>query len=180
MVRSNHIGNLHPIVQEAFAYWNQKRGNRTMPRREDIDPIDIPSVIPHIILIDVDHDPLDFRFRLIGTYVDRHVSGSYTGLRHRDIPRKGPGSDIWNALENVARTGEPHVDYMGYHGPVPEVRGVEEAILPLGHDGRITMMMNVLVFIADRNPMVDLTARYRQDWPIGNAEAELFRISIND
>lgn len=180
MVRSNHIGNLHPVIQEAYTYWNRKRGDRPMPSRDDIDPIDIPGIIPHIILIDVEHDPLDFRFRLIGTYVDRHVSGSYTGKRHRDIPQKGPGSGIWKAMEQVVQTGEPHVDYLGYYGPVPEVRGVEEAILPLGKDGRITMLMNVLVFIASRNPMVDLTARYRPDWPIGSAEAEQFRISIND
>jgi hypothetical protein len=34
-----------PAVAEIYCYWNHKRGERSMPRRADIDPIDLKAVL---------------------------------------------------------------------------------------------------------------------------------------
>lgn len=168
----------HEIIRDACGYWNRARGDRAMPSRVDIDPTEIPRLLPHMILTDVDHDPIDFRFRLIGTYVDRHVNGRYTGERLRHIPKKGPGSLIWRTLNHVIETGAPHIGYLDYHGPTEGIHGVEEAILPLGRDGRVEMLMNILVFVREPGDLL-ADRRFYHEEPRVEASLEdtgLFRL----
>lgn len=56
-----------PRIREIYAYWDGKRLGRRMPSRADLDPVDIPSFLPNVILADVLHDPVRFRYRLVGT-----------------------------------------------------------------------------------------------------------------
>ena len=66
----------HPIVDareiastrlvELFDYWRAKSQTRLAPARQDIDPRDIPRLLPWIWLIDVVDGGADFRFRLGG------------------------------------------------------------------------------------------------------------------
>lgn len=57
-----------PILSELLHYWRSKCGPRPMPRRNDIDPTEIPKVLPHIMLIERAEDH-SFRFRLCGSAV---------------------------------------------------------------------------------------------------------------
>jgi hypothetical protein len=54
-----------------YLYWNEKRGERTMPRRADIDPADFVEHLPGIILIDIEGENERnqgiFRYRVVGT-----------------------------------------------------------------------------------------------------------------
>jgi len=52
------------------SYWLTKRAGEAVPLRGAIDPTEIPNLLPHIMLIDVeqpDQAPPRFRFRLTGT-----------------------------------------------------------------------------------------------------------------
>ena len=40
-----------PILSLLFTYWNEKRGRRRYPDRRDIDPVDIPLLLPSVFLI---------------------------------------------------------------------------------------------------------------------------------
>ena len=53
-------------LQEAFEYWRGKAAGRPMPCRADIDPTEIPRLLPHVMLVDV-LDGGRYRYRLIGT-----------------------------------------------------------------------------------------------------------------
>lgn len=71
----------HPKLQELFDYWQDKRGDRPMPRRLDIDPIDLRQMLPHIFLVDVETGAQRFRYRLVGTelttIMGRELKGAY-------------------------------------------------------------------------------------------------------
>jgi hypothetical protein len=54
-------------VRRAYDYWNEKRGERTMPSRADIDPGEIRDLLPGIILVDVQREPFRLTYRLVGT-----------------------------------------------------------------------------------------------------------------
>jgi hypothetical protein len=62
-----------------YAYWSAKRGQRAMPSRADIDPGDLRAVLPHVLLIDVLRGGADFRYRLVGTEIERHIGRPITG-----------------------------------------------------------------------------------------------------
>ena len=51
-------------LQEALDYWLRKSAGKAMRRRADIDPIDIPKLLPDVMLVEVLPSG---RYRLIGT-----------------------------------------------------------------------------------------------------------------
>lgn len=50
-----------------FEYWREKRGPRKMPARADLEPADIPDLLPDIALVDVLEEQPYLRYRLVGT-----------------------------------------------------------------------------------------------------------------
>ncbi len=54
-----------------------------MPRRRDVDPIDVPRILPHLQLIEVIGGGARFRYRLAGTALVAAFGKEYTG-KHLD------------------------------------------------------------------------------------------------
>lgn len=80
--------NCDPRIRAVYNYWNGKRKGRRMPSRSDIDPVEIPTLLANIILVDVLEDLRRFFYRLVGTdIVDKRgfdptgeqVGGAYFG-----------------------------------------------------------------------------------------------------
>lgn len=74
-----------PILQNLHNYWLERRRDGRLPSRADVDPIDLPSLLPYIILVDVLHDPLDFRYRLIGTKTVEVMGRDGTGKKFGEL-----------------------------------------------------------------------------------------------
>ena len=69
-----------PVLGPALTYWTAKRGGRLMPRKRDIDPIEIPAkIVPNLQLIDVIDGGARFRYRLIGTATVDAYGEDFTG-----------------------------------------------------------------------------------------------------
>ena len=56
----------NPKVIQLLDYWNAKVTDGRLPSRDDVDPIDLGFILGDLILVDVERDPLRFRFRLMG------------------------------------------------------------------------------------------------------------------
>jgi hypothetical protein len=56
-----------PRLKRFLAYLEAKRGDRPFAARRDIDPAELTYILPQMLLIDVLHEPLRFRYRLVGT-----------------------------------------------------------------------------------------------------------------
>ncbi|WP_417319684.1 PAS domain-containing protein [Emcibacter sp.] len=69
-----------------YDYWLSRRQDRVMPSRKDINPAEIPELLPHIIMLEVHGRPPQYRVRLTGTHVDMVLGMSLTGLWAHDIP----------------------------------------------------------------------------------------------
>lgn len=69
-----------PMNETVIAYWRSKAGANSIPARGDIDPIiDLGHIVQHLFLVDVEGDPVRFRFRLVGTDIVEHVGKDMTG-----------------------------------------------------------------------------------------------------
>jgi len=124
-----------PKLQQALAYWNEKRGRRPMPARADLDPMEMIPILPHVILLDVLRDPLDFRYRLIGTLVEDHMSAPYTGRRFSEFEGQCEGSRIWTCSERVLNERQPVRSDVPYIGPMSDFTTIEDIMMPLSSDG---------------------------------------------
>lgn len=59
-----------PKLAEFRQIWDAKRGDRFAPAWRELDFSAFPpSIIPYMYLLDVSRDPLDFRYRFLGTAV---------------------------------------------------------------------------------------------------------------
>lgn len=136
---------LAPQLDEARTYWRSKLAARAMPSRRDIDPVEMPRLLPYVMLTDVLSDPLDFRYRLIGTAVRRISQGDYTGKRYSEVPGKGPGNAVWANCADVVRTKAPLVAAPPYIGPNRQVSRCETILLPLSQNGSdVNMILQVV------------------------------------
>ena len=121
-----------PVVSAGFRYWDGRRRGRPMPARSDLDPIiDIPTLVPHIILFDVRRAPLDFRFRLLGSVVRQNFSRDYTGHWFSEIPNYDASGTIWPRHKLVYETGKPMLQRPTYVGPNRDFTYVENLLMPL-------------------------------------------------
>lgn len=59
-----------PEIQAVHRYWKSKCAGRTMPRRADLDPLDLIAYLPSLILVDVLPEAVGgarYVYRLVGT-----------------------------------------------------------------------------------------------------------------
>jgi hypothetical protein len=130
-----------PLVHEASAYWNLKRGSRRMPSRKDIDPVEIPRLLSSTALVDVLYDPLDFRFRLLGTAIDNITVKNLRGVRFSELPYLTEGNKGWTDYAYVARTGQPLTTDRPYIGKNKMVVRLTDSLFPLSDDGETVNMV---------------------------------------
>lgn len=67
MLTLDFLNHCSPRLRRAWDYWNAKRGSRPMPARRDIDPTEIPDLLPYLVLTEVLQEPPWLRYRLVGT-----------------------------------------------------------------------------------------------------------------
>src|SRR4051812_30059046 len=76
-----------PRLHRFFAYLQGKRGDREFAARRDIDPLEFGYILGNVVLLDVEHEPLRFRYRLVGSVLAAatgyDLTGSYVDA-HRD------------------------------------------------------------------------------------------------
>jgi len=128
----------HRTLVALYRYWDGKRGARAMPARRDLDPSEIVRLLPHIYMVDVQSDPLRFRYRLIGTAIVNLLGRDYTG-RMVDAATYGEGQILDRLLRlftAVVETRRP----VAYKGDIwfvagREWRQVEALLMPLSNDG---------------------------------------------
>jgi hypothetical protein len=141
-----------PKLRNGLAYWNEKRGDRLMPARADLDPMEMIPFLPNVILIDVLREPLDFRWRLIGTIVEEHMSMPYTGRRFSEFEGQREGSRIWSCSERVLTERRPVPTDIPYIGPKSDFTTIQDVMMPLSSDGESVDVIFIVVEYVRKQP----------------------------
>lgn len=117
-------------------YWLEACPNdgRTFPARADIKVTDLRNRMSHVGVVEVEQNPLDFRYRLIGTWLRGFLYEDYTGRSLRELEGKGPGSGLWSILENVYQDRDPLYCAVPYVGPKADYKQASTLYLPLADD----------------------------------------------
>lgn len=129
-----------PIVLFVLDYWRTKRGERAMPAPGDVDPVELAPHLPNLQLIQVDYDPFDLTYRLLGgAVVDVH-GGNYRARKVKDLDELSPnfGSMMFELFKLVALQRRPYaaggtLDAMG-----KGYTEFEGCYMPLSSDGERT------------------------------------------
>jgi len=136
-----------PRPKELLAYWQHKRGPRRMPRRQDIDPIELRQHVGNLVLIDVEHAPLRLRYRLIGTTITTAMERDSTGKYYDEIYPATLRESIYESFRWIIANRAPLRTFGQAFYPDKNFYDYETLNLPLSDDDDIvTMVLGELVF----------------------------------
>lgn len=80
-----------PLATRLLAVWNGWTAGRRAPARAEIDPLAMPELLPHVILLDACNG--DFRFRLAGEAVNGRYGHRLKGRTLRELMLPGRALD---------------------------------------------------------------------------------------
>ena len=166
-------------LKEVYAYWQKKRGARAMPARRDIDPLDIPTVLPHLMMIDVEPGPR-YRYRLFGTEVTEAFGMNPTGKCVDEVMVGDYKKFLLGLYDDLCREKKP-VYSTSIYGTHNRTLGrdtkmwTQRLMLPLSADGAAVDKVLACQVFVHGSPLETLTVRLAQDKaePIGNTKAAL-------
>jgi len=129
------LARCHVTIQRLYEYWDLKRGQRSMPARSDLDPVDMKALLPHLILVDVVPDERRYIYRLVGTREVEMRGGDPTGKAVKDAYYAESAGETVAYLDRVVTTQGP-ILYRGTYQPI-STRTQEEDVLflPLSKSG---------------------------------------------
>lgn len=132
-----------------YRYWWQKRGGGVAPHRSDLNPAEIPDLLPILHLIDVRWEPLSFRHRLVGTEIVERLERDVTGKEvTADLYGKAAG-ELLATLEQLAREVRPFRRRARLDWHRRDWLTMETVELPLVDDsGRTAMILRGASFAA--------------------------------
>ncbi len=137
----------HPKLRRLYEYWDGKRGDRPMPSRADLDPVDLRFAIGDIILVDVlEETPPRFRIRLHGTNLAERTNFDLTGKMLDEMPAPEFRELATRSFRKVVRTREP-LHALADRLLDGRMQRYEAILLPLSSDGeRIDRLMVGMVY----------------------------------
>ena len=131
-------------LQWMYAYWQSKRGSRSMPRRSDLDPTEIPPrLLPGIMLVDVVPDDRRYVYRLVGTKEAEVRGYDPTGKSVREAFFGDNVEDAMRYYDRVVETRAPVLDTLPFLERRRGYKGAQSLFLPLSNDGVAVSMIMV-------------------------------------
>jgi hypothetical protein len=153
-----------PRIHRLFTYWQHQcdsRGGR-LPRRADIAPDQVKDLLPNIIIVDVERDPMRFRYRLVGTRVVEYNGLEFTGRYLGEIGW-AEEQDLVDSYATVVNGRRPVFGALAWGLTTGRAGRCEYARLPLSEDGEVVSQILAMEDYdfpqLDALPSVDQTTR---------------------
>jgi hypothetical protein len=161
----------HLYLRSVYDYWRAKAGSRFAPARREIDPTDLRETLPRVLLVDVQRQPWEFRYRLAGTETTRIHGLELTGRTLRSLQPPDFGRLLHEDLVELATTGEPQFVFVEFINQVGLARGYHVLRLPLSSDGEtVDMILIVSDFGIDHRGLSAVLEQLRSSAPAGATE----------
>jgi hypothetical protein len=142
-----------PRLRRFLEYWQAKSPPGRLPGRRDIDPVEIPELLPWIMLVDPVPVPGGhrYRIRLVGTGIVARTGRDSTGKWYDDLftPRDvARFSAIYDEIIASRRPHHFHADYDIQRIEGREHIRYERLMCPLAADGvTVDMLAGVVAFL---------------------------------
>ncbi|UUX49507.1 PAS domain-containing protein [Nisaea acidiphila] len=146
-----------PLLREAFRLWQEKRRDRPMASRADFDPLEMPGLLPLIILLDVEGSRNRMKVRLAGTKIVEMFGSDYTGSYLDEIDFGDVREKVLREYGLAVTEKRPVFSDHSFRKPDDYRHKIERAILPLSNDGE---SVNMLLAVLDFERQTDLEDGY--------------------
>ncbi len=150
------------LLNQAYALWLAARGRAEMPARRGLDERHPGLLHAQTLLFSVARDPLDFRYKLIGSRIQAILNTDYTGMTLSQVPHQRSPSLVWDHLSAAVDARAPVKGVVPYVGRSRDVGGVYHIVLPLADDGETVDHLLVCVDLAPPVRLQDGTPPFTQ------------------
>jgi len=124
----------HPNVARMLAYWQSRRRDGRLPARRDLDPMEFRFVLGSVVIVEVQRNPLRFRYRVHGIDLVQRDGFDLTGKWLTDHPEPQYRERIEKAWGLVVESGRIMHGFRDYQVD-GRTRRYEVLILPLADNG---------------------------------------------
>lgn len=160
-------------TKHLYSYWNEVRGARMAPRRFDIEPAQIASILPETFVLERCADG-QFRFRLAGTRICESFGREFRGLRMLDLWPPADQPALEELLAGSMQLGGIGVIDFAAHPEQNIQITCEVLLLPLLHTGNEVDRVLGSFAMAEQpywlgvTPLIELSTReINVIWPDG-------------
>ncbi len=134
---------LHPGLKTLFRYWLSLSAGGSVPRRRDIDPVALRTMLPNLYLLDIGDTPDDLRYRLAGGQIVQAFGFEPGGLTRAEIRRRHVQPDRYAEFDRTSAethrvAAEGFVAYSHDHmtSYTKDFLSYARLNLPISEDGR--------------------------------------------
>jgi hypothetical protein len=126
-----------PQIRALHDYWKKKRGNRAMPARTDLDPIEFRHYLPNIFLADIVENGDDLRCRLVGGAAGEYLGGVAQGCRASELACRPFAELFIDNCRRMAAKCAPILVLLQFRFLIEPAVQVELLLMPLSSDGKL-------------------------------------------
>jgi hypothetical protein len=145
-----------PLLAELYQYWSDRRGQRSLPARTDIDPVDIPHLLPHIALTEIvpssDGKEPRFHYRVAGTQIEERFGCALTNRFLDEIKEGDYLTYIQSLYRQVMTDLAPVYAESSFDAGDSNTLLAKRLMLPLSDDQRSVNMVLSGVLYRDSDP----------------------------
>jgi hypothetical protein len=139
----------HPRFRRLADYLAAKAPPGVLPGRQHIDPLEIPDLLPYLMLIEIvprDGGTAPYRIRLVGTEVVTLQGAEITGKFVDEVLTGLEGPAILEGYGEIVRSHRPQYRRGTVATPGRSHAGYERLTFPLAGDGaHVDMLISVFV-----------------------------------
>lgn len=124
------------LIRQLFIYWQSKCRDGTIPRRADIDPSEIPKLMPSLLIVDIEQNPFRVRYRLVGTRIVEATGFEFTGKYLDEIILADDEGPFLESYQAACESKTPVLSRIKWHLDDETTGEYDACFLPLSDDGK--------------------------------------------
>jgi len=122
-------------IRTLYDYWRGKFRGTALPRRADIDPADIPQLVPQIMIVDVERNPFRVRYRLVGTKIVEMTGFEFTGKYLDEIALPNDKGPFIECYQRACEANAAVMTRIRWRLDADTITEYDVCFLPLSDDG---------------------------------------------
>ena len=132
-------------LKDLLVYWEEKRRGRPMPLAGELAPVDLSFILPNSLWVEVEHEPRRYRYRRVGTELERIYGSSIEGLYIDEMPGFLYRRIASRAYAEVVDGREPVCRTLNF-SMTSWFAKYERLLLPVSQDGtRVDVVLGAIV-----------------------------------
>ncbi len=132
-------------LKNLLDYWETKRRGRPVPLAGELSPVDLGFILANILWVEVEHEPRRYRYRRVGTELERIYGSSVEGMYIDQMPGFLYRRIARRAYAEVVEGREPVCRILSF-SMVTWFAKYERLLLPVSETGsRVDVVLGAIV-----------------------------------